>query len=349
MTTHKATRTRPRGRLRTGPAAILGLTLLALAAAGDARAQRPGRNGRNEVAIVEMAYGAFQDVATNFKSEQAVPQILLQQAEGILIIPNMIKAGFVIGGKHGRGVLLVRTAKGSWSNPVFVTLSGGSVGLQIGAQTSELLLVFRNKEAVRRILNGRDKLTLGGNVAVAAGPVGKQLGAGTDPRFRAEILSYARSRGLFAGASVDGSVLAVDWAANHVYYNLPGVSPAEIVGGAEIPVPTSSARLKGLLDLHAPPLGASEVVVVPAGEIILPPGSVIKPDGETIVEPADAAPSTVVEPATTEDPANAPGASFKSVDPDSTATPARPKAKAKPPAGRTNPDDVPPPELAPPN
>ncbi|WZO98586.1 lipid-binding SYLF domain-containing protein [Isosphaeraceae bacterium EP7] len=335
MTTHAAPRP------RTIPAATIALALLALAtAAADARAQRPGRNGRNEMAIVEMANGAFQDVATNFNSEQAVPQVLLQQAEGILIIPNMIKAGFVIGGKHGRGVLLVRTAKGTWSNPVFVTLSGGSVGLQIGAQSSELLLVFRNRAAVQRVLSGRDKLTLGGNVGVAAGPVGKQLGAGTDPRFRAEILSYARSRGLFAGASVDGSVLAVDWAANNVYYNLPGVRPAEIVGGAEISVPPSGTKLKALLDLHAPPLKVEEVIVDGPAEVIVPPGTVIKPADE---------PPTIIESTVADEPATTPGASFKATDPDSTATPAKPKARAKPAAGRSNPDDIPLPDLAPPN
>src|SRR5207245_392761 len=109
-----------------------------------------------------------------------IPRTLLQDAQGIVIVPDVIKAGFVIGGRHGRGVALVRGPSGAWGNPVFVSLTGGGIGWQIGVQSTDVVLVFKTRKGLDRILEGKDKLTLGADVAVAAGPVGRQAEAGTD-------------------------------------------------------------------------------------------------------------------------------------------------------------------------
>ena len=342
MTTHGTGRN---GRLLR-PAMTLMLATLALAtAAGDAQAQRGGRNGRNESAIVEMADFAFRDVATDFKSEQAVPQLLLQQAEGILIIPNMIKAGFVIGGKHGRGVLLVRTSKGTWSNPVFVTLSGGSVGLQVGAQSSELLLIFRNKQAVQRVLNGRDKLTLGGNVAVAAGPVGKQLGAGTRPAPpRRDPLLCTQPGPLRGGLPSTARSWPSTGPPTASITPCRGSAPSRSSAAPRSrcpPRPPSSkasstcTRRRWWPPRRSSRRPSSSRSTTPA----LAPGTVIEPAACTPAEPASTRTTTTVIESTPASDATTPGASFKPTDPDSTSTPARPKPRSKP-KPRSNPDDV---------
>lgn len=146
----------------------------------------------------------------------SIPAGLLASAEAVAIIPNVIKVGFVLGGRHGRGVVLVKQADGSWSLPQFVVITGGSLGWQIGAQSTDVILVFRTPQSVQGLLRG--KFTIGADAAVAAGPVGRQAQAATDLELRAEILSYSRSRGLFAGVSLDGSSLRMDYKAQEEYY-----------------------------------------------------------------------------------------------------------------------------------
>ncbi len=116
--------------------------------------------------------------------------------------------GFVVGGRHGRGVLIIKDEKGLWQNPYFITFTGGSIGWQIGAQASDVILVFKSRRSIEAIRKG--KFTLGADAAVAAGPVGRQAEAATDTTLRAEIYSFARSRGLFAGVSLEGSSLSID-------------------------------------------------------------------------------------------------------------------------------------------
>lgn len=135
-----------------------------------------------------------------------IPDTLLSQAEGIIIIPDSVKGGFVFAGRGGHGVALVRTPEG-WSDPTFVNLGGASVGPQIGVEISELVLVFKTKKSMEQILEGKSKLKLGVDAAVAAGPLGRRAEAATDGKFKAEVLSYSRSRGVFAGVSLDGAVL----------------------------------------------------------------------------------------------------------------------------------------------
>ncbi len=148
--------------------------------------------------------------------ESSIPEKLLDEAKAIVIIPDTIKAGLVLGGRRGRGVLSVRTADGGWSNPSFVTLTGGSIGLQVGVQSADVVLVFRSERGLDSIVNG--KFTLGADAGVAAGPIGRNAAAATDGQMKAEIWSWSRARGLFAGVALDGAVLSIDDAANAAVY-----------------------------------------------------------------------------------------------------------------------------------
>ena len=144
--------------------------------------------------------------------EHAIPRKLLTDAYAIAVIPDVVKAGLVLGGRHGRGVISVRLPDGAWSTPSFISLTGGSIGFQAGVQATDVVLVFRSERGVDSIVNG--KFTLGADAAVAAGPVGRMAQASTDGQLKAEIYSYSRSRGLFAGVALDGAVLGIDHRAN---------------------------------------------------------------------------------------------------------------------------------------
>ena len=133
---------------------------------------------------------------------------MLANAQGIVIIPDLVKGGFVLGVRHGRGIVMVRDERGFWRPPSFVTLTGGSVGWQIGLQVTDIVLVFKTRSSVQGLLRG--KFTLGADAAAAAGPVGREAAAATDTQLLAEIFTWSRSRGLFAGVSLDGSALQID-------------------------------------------------------------------------------------------------------------------------------------------
>jgi lipid-binding SYLF domain-containing protein len=158
---------------------------------------------------------------------ESVPPAMLQAAEGIAIFPNMIKGGFIFGVNYGKGVLCVRNPDRSWSPPVMVTMGGGSVGFQAGVQAADIVLVFATPRSLQGILNGQ-KVTLGADASIAAGPVGRSANAGTDARLGAEIYSYARSRGLFAGVSLGGSDLSVDHNADALLYGRFNVTPSDV-------------------------------------------------------------------------------------------------------------------------
>ncbi len=148
--------------------------------------------------------------------EHAIPRKMLSDAYAIAVIPNVVKASLVVGGRHGKGVISVRSSDGTWSTPSFISLTGGSVGFQAGVQATDVVLVFRSPRGVDSIVNG--KFTLGADAAVAAGPVGRTAAASTDGQLKAEIYSYSRSRGLFAGVALDGAVLSIDHRANAAAY-----------------------------------------------------------------------------------------------------------------------------------
>jgi lipid-binding SYLF domain-containing protein len=141
--------------------------------------------------------------------------MILGKAEGIAIFPNTIKGGFVVGGMRGRGVISARTASG-WSAPAFMTLTGGSIGLQIGGQAADLILVIMQRRGLESLV--RNQFKLGADASVAAGPVGRDAQASTDLQLRAEILSYSRARGLFAGVTINGSTVRTDRDANERFY-----------------------------------------------------------------------------------------------------------------------------------
>lgn len=172
---------------------------------------------------------------------QGIPVAMLADAEGIVVIPSLIKGGFVVGVRHGRGIVVVRDEGGGWKAPALVTVTGGSIGYQIGVQAIDLILVFKSRASINRLMQG--KFTLGADAAAAAGPVGRQAAAATDAALKAEIYSWSRSRGLFAGVSIDGSVLAVDHNATAVYYATVGTNVTDFQPGRQIAVPPSAARL----------------------------------------------------------------------------------------------------------
>jgi len=157
------------------------------------------------------------DVLKEFsKMKETIPHDLISEYQGIVIVPRLLNAGFVVGGKRGRGVALVKLEDGKWSDPVFITLTGGSVGLQIGVQSVDLVLVFRHKGVLTKVKNG--DFTIGGDASAAAGPIGRSTSANTDYKLEAEVYSYSRSRGLFAGISINGSNLGIDKQANANFY-----------------------------------------------------------------------------------------------------------------------------------
>lgn len=172
---------------------------------------------------------------------QGIPIAMLADAEGIVVIPNLIKGGFVVGVRHGRGVVVVRDEGGGWKAPALITVTGGSIGYQIGVQAIDLILVFKSRNSISRLMQG--KFTIGADAAAAAGPVGRQAAAATDAALRAEIYSWSRSRGLFAGVSIDGSVLSVDHNATAVYYAAVGTNLTDLQPGQQVTVPPSAARL----------------------------------------------------------------------------------------------------------
>jgi lipid-binding SYLF domain-containing protein len=162
--------------------------------------------------------------------EESVPSNLLQEARAIAVIPNVVKAGFVVGGRRGRGLIAVRTRDGSWSHPSFISLTGGSLGFQAGVQSADVILVFRSDKGVDSIVNG--KFTLGADASVAAGPVGRSAQASTDEQLKAEIYSYSRARGLFAGVALDGTRLGIDNKSNQAVYGQGNTARAIIEGRA---------------------------------------------------------------------------------------------------------------------
>ena len=176
--------------------------------------------------------------------EKGIPPALLRNAKGIAIIPGVIKAGFIIGGKHGTGIVVVRE-NGAWSDPAFVSITGGSVGWQIGAESTDVILVFKSRRGVNSLM--KSKFTLGADVAVAAGPVGRQAEAATDVQLKAEIYSYSRSRGLFAGISLEGASLQIDDEADDAFYGRDGLRANEIFAGKGLKAPAVVKKLKEVL------------------------------------------------------------------------------------------------------
>ncbi len=177
--------------------------------------------------------------------DKSIPKDLLANAHAVAVIPDVIKAGLVVGGRHGDGLISVKTRDGTWSNPSFIGLTGGSLGFQAGVSSTDVVLVFRTQRGVDSIVHG--KFTLGADASAAAGPVGRSATASTDAQLHAEIYSYSRSRGLFAGAALDGSAITIDNDANQAVYG-EGITPRRIFEGGVTSVPNPVVDFRDRLE-----------------------------------------------------------------------------------------------------
>ena len=219
----------------TMPRRHLALALAALLATnGVIAGERENVRANEAVRVVEQIQAI---------PESAIPDRLLDEAKAIIVVPDTIKAGFMFGGRRGLGLMAVKTPQGTWSDPVFVKLAGASFGLQAGVQSADVVLVFRNDRSLESIVNG--KFTLGADAGIAAGPVGRNAAAATDGQLKAEIWSWSRARGLFAGVALDGAVLSIDNGANRSAYG-SSVTPRMVFEGRAPQAP--SAAITGFRD-----------------------------------------------------------------------------------------------------
>jgi lipid-binding SYLF domain-containing protein len=201
-------------------ALMMGLALALSTTHVQAQAREEGR--------LLMATEVLDEVRA--QRDSAIPDRLLDRAYGIVVVPNVTKLAFIGGGRWGKGAMVVRDKDGRFTNPIFVTLAGASIGWQWGGSSTDIVLVFTTKAGIEGITGG--KLTLGADAAVAAGPLGRTASAATDQNFAAEVYSYSRSRGLFAGVALDGTSISVDRKANSNFYKKKGVIASEIINGS---------------------------------------------------------------------------------------------------------------------
>ena len=241
----------PRGRTRDH----LGMTTrrwVAMAAAvvlvTGVPAAPSARQASDEARRVRDATSVFDEIMA--ADDRGIPQSILSKAEGIAVFPSMVRGGFIVGGMRGRGILSSRN-NGEWSPPAFLTLTGGSFGLQIGGQAVDLILVINDRRGLESLVANQFKL--GADVAVAAGPVGRDAQASTDLQLRAQILSYSRSRGLFAGVTVNGSTVRQDREANRRFYGMPLETRQIVFGAGPGSHPDPAAGWLQVLDRYARP------------------------------------------------------------------------------------------------
>jgi len=195
---------------------------------------------------LEAAADLFTDMMK--ASDKGIPQDLMNKADCVIVVPNLKKAAFLIGGKYGRGFAVCRQPGGTgWTAPAAIRIEGGSFGLQIGGSEQDVLLLVMNQTGMKRLLG--DKFTLGGEASAAAGPVGREATAQTDVNMRAEMLSYSRARGLFAGISLQGATLRPDNDTNVELYGHPTTNK-EILTGT-VPAPPAAAKLESLLNKNS--------------------------------------------------------------------------------------------------
>ena len=182
-------------------------------------------------------------------ADQSVPRSILENAVGVAVFPSLLKGGFVVGGQRGKGILSVRDKQtGLWSAPAFLTITGGSIGAQIGAQAIDLILVVNNDRGLEQLVKNQFKI--GADAGVAAGPVGREASAATDLQLRAQILSYSRARGLFAGITLNGATIRQDRDANERFYGT-AYRTGQIVFEGRAGAPESTAAWKETLAKYA--------------------------------------------------------------------------------------------------
>lgn len=213
---------------------------------------------------------------------KGIPPALLADAQGVAIIPHVVKAGFIVGGSGGHGVVVTRGPDGTWSNLTFISIGGASVGLQAGVQSADVVLVFKTRKGLDRLLNGKNKLTLGADVSIAAGPIGRQAEAATDGKLQAEIVSYSRTRGLFAGVALDGAVI----------HNERDLNARFAFDAGPETIKAAEALRARLTEMCAPPavIPAAPTITLPLPPMVPPPASVPLP---SIQQPPPPPPLTV--------------------------------------------------------
>lgn len=237
-------------------------------------ATTPAMAQEREAALIENSLKVLTEMQA--MPDLQVPDWLLQRAEGIAILPEVVKAGAGIGGRGGSGVLLVRHRDGSWSNPLFIGLGAGSFGFQFGIQTADIVLVFTTRKSIEGITDG--KITLGGDAAAVAGPVGRSATAATSVTLDAEVYSYSRAQGLFAGVSLEGSVLFVRRGANERFYGRSDMIASDIiadeapVGPPPVPALVAEvARITAAPPASAPAPASPTAPTQPAADAPAPP------------------------------------------------------------------------------
>ncbi|MDP1975369.1 MAG: lipid-binding SYLF domain-containing protein [Alphaproteobacteria bacterium] len=181
---------------------------------------------RDQQELVDRSKIVFQSLM-NDQGYKNNLESLLERAKGVIIIPSLFKAGFILGGEGGNGLVITKTQNGDWSYPAFVTFAGGSIGLQIGFESSEVLLVIMTDNGLRNVMN--DSFTLGAEASIAAGPVGAGLSAQMTANFDADIYTYCHSKGLFGGGSLKGSVIKARHSWNEAYYNADNITAEQIL------------------------------------------------------------------------------------------------------------------------
>ena len=199
------------------------------------------RQESDEARRVRESAGVFGEIMA--AEDKAIPRAILGKSEAIAVFPGTVRAGFVVGGMRGRGIISARN-EGRWSAPAFLTLTGGSFGLQIGGQAADIILVINNRRGLENLVSNQFKL--GADAAVAAGPVGRDAQAATDLQLRAQILAYSRARGLFAGVTVNGSTIRQDVDANERFYGKRLESRQILFGPAPRTPPPVPAWLQAL-------------------------------------------------------------------------------------------------------
>ena len=224
-------------------------TMLVASAAVLSLAQPAAADPKSELERLAKARETLNELVQT--PDDRIPEHILQRAEAIVVIPNLIKGGFIVGAENGKGVMSIRDAKtGGWSTPSFVAMTGGSIGWQIGAQSVDLVLLVMNKDGVDDLLSSEFKL--GGEGSVAAGPVGRTAQAATDGKMGAKILAYSRAKGVFAGLSLQGSSLRDDKSSNEDVYGRELSSREVFAMTPPAPLPAEITRWQQTLRTTAP-------------------------------------------------------------------------------------------------
>jgi len=250
-----------------------------------------------EVATVDAATQVLNEIMA--APARSIPRALLHDAQAIVIAPGLIKGGFIIGARYGHGVLVMRSEQGVWRAPSFITIAGGSIGWQLGVQATDVILVFKTRRGVQGLING--KFTIGADVSAAAGPVGREASASTDMQLKAEIYSYSRSRGLFAGAAFDGTVVSMDNAATAAYYRGTGILWPDAPPGHTPVLPPSAGTLLATIAAYA------DIAQAAVAAAAVPVGVAPIPGQPVPAQPAAGAPQFGAPPGATVPPSAPPG------------------------------------------